>query len=500
MNTKQLRQKILDLAIRGKLVPQDPNDEPASVLLERIRAEKEKLIKAGKIKRDKRGSIIFDDDKSHYGQLPQGWEWVSLSHLAFFSGGKTPTTNNKDFWDGSINWTTSKDMKSKYIDSTMTKMSQLGAEQMQVFPPKTLLMVVRSGILRHTLPLAILRCESTINQDIKSISFYDDCICEFVYSYILANQHYILTKFSKSGTTVESINFDEFKVISIPLPPLIEQHRIATAIELTFSWIDTIEQSKADLAAAVTAAKSKVLSLAIRGKLVPQDPNDEPASVLLERIRAEREKLAKAGKIKRTKGESAIVRGDDNSYYRNVDGKKEHLAEIPPSWEWVVLKDVGVYASGKTPSATELFSTGRYPYFKVADMNTPGNELYLSLTNSYLSDNYNSITFQENSIVFPKNGGAVLTNKKRILTREALVDLNIGVYSPTTILDFWYMFYFFTSIDFRKLFKGAVLPTLDKSVVELMAFPIPPLSEQQRIVVAIEAMFEQLDGMITILT
>ena len=174
MNTKKLRQKILDLAIRGKLVPQDPNDEPASVFLERIHAEKERLIKEGKIKRDKKDSTIFRGDKSHYGQLPQGWAWIRLSQIATFSGGKTPSTSNDDFWNGFINWTTSKDMKSKYIDSTLMKISELGAKKMQIFPPKTLLMVVRSGILRRTLPLAILRQASTVNQDIKTISFYVD--------------------------------------------------------------------------------------------------------------------------------------------------------------------------------------------------------------------------------------------------------------------------------------------------------------------------------------
>jgi type I restriction enzyme S subunit len=313
MNTKQLRQKILDLAIRGKLVPQDPNDEPASVLLERVRAEKELLIKEGKIKRDK--SAPASTDKSHYGQLPPGWEWCQFSCLATFSGGKTPLTENADYWNGSINWVTSKDMKSKDIHSTQVKMSELGAMQMQIFEPDTLLVVVRSGILRRTLPLAILRKSSTVNQDIKTASFYLSELCEYIYYYLSATEQEILTKYKKNGTTVESINFDELKDIVIPIPPLAEQRRIVEAIEAVFALIDEIERSKADLQTAVAAAKSRILSLAIRGKLVPQDPADEPASALLERIWAEKEKLGGTGGGKRKKGGDGDAASRDNSYY-----------------------------------------------------------------------------------------------------------------------------------------------------------------------------------------
>jgi len=179
-------------------------------------------------------------------------------------------------------------MKKKYIDDTQTKMSALGAEQMQLFDPNTLLIVVRSGILRRTLPLAILRTISTVNQDLKAISFHLNKLCEYFYYYFAAVEQDILTKHQKDGTTVESINFDDFKEITIPLPPLAEQHCIVAAIESAFAVIDEIERNKTDLQAVVTAAKSKILSRAIRGKLVPQDPNDEPASVLLERIRADR--------------------------------------------------------------------------------------------------------------------------------------------------------------------------------------------------------------------
>ena len=232
------KQKILALAIRGKFVAQDPNDEPASILLECVRTERETIVKEGKIKKDQLLPSITEKEIPF--DLPDGWEWCRLSQIAIFSGGKTPSTSNSDFWNGSINWTTSKDMKSKYIDSTITKISELGAEQMQIFPPKTLLIVVRSGILRRTLPIAILRQESTVNQDIKTVSFYNDDVCEFIYSYFRAQEENILTQYAKSGTTVESINFEELKDIPLPIPPLAEQQRIVTAIEAAFEQLDMV--------------------------------------------------------------------------------------------------------------------------------------------------------------------------------------------------------------------------------------------------------------------
>ena len=306
MDTKALRQKILDLAIRGKLVPQDPNDEPASVLLERIRTEKQQMVKDGKLKAKdiKNDTIIFKgEDNLHYEkfsdgsvkciedeipfELPQGWEYERLSNIASFLGGKTPSTSKDEYWGNDYLWITSKDMKSKYIDSSQISLSEKGAEIMQIIAPDTLLLVARSGILRHTLPVAILKEQATINQDIKAISIYDASLVEFVYSFLKGMESYILLRYAKSGTTVENINFDEFKNIIIPIPPKSEQTHIIKKINTLFSFVDTIETDKTTLQDLIKQTKSKILDLAIRGKLVPQDPNDEPASVLLERIRAE---------------------------------------------------------------------------------------------------------------------------------------------------------------------------------------------------------------------
>ena len=175
--------------------------------------------------------------------------------------------------------------------------------------------------------------------------------------------------------------------------------------------------------------------------------------------------------------------------------------ELPKGWVLVALEQIGMFSSGKTPKSAELFAEGMYPYFKVADMNTIGNEKYLIYTKSFLRAIYTGRVFPPNTIVFPKNGGAVLTNKKRILMKHSLVDLNTGAYTPYADLCFDYVFYLFSTVDFRKLHKGSTLPTIDRDLVNNLKFPLPPLAEQHRIVAKIDALFSKLDkGVETLLT
>ena len=252
------KEKILDLAIRGKLVPQNDSDEPASVLLERIRVEKEELIKQGKIKRDKRESVIYrGTDNSYYErfadgsekcideeipfEIPGSWEWERLSNVASFSGGKTPSTSRHEYWGNDVPWITSKDMKSKYISSSQLYLSSLGAEQLKIYSSNTLLVCVRSGILRHTFPIAILKIDATINQDLKAIKLYLPELLEYIYVCLKGLESNILRKNIKSGTTVESINFYEFKKILLPIPSLDEQQRIVEYIKKCSDNIDMID-------------------------------------------------------------------------------------------------------------------------------------------------------------------------------------------------------------------------------------------------------------------
>ena len=247
-----LKKSILQEAVQGKLVPQDPSDEPAEALLERIREEKQRLIKEGKIKKDKHESVIFRRDNSHYEkrgsedvcideevpfEIPENWAWARLSSFGVFSSGKTPSMSNPQFWNGNVPWVTSKDMKRPVITDSEMHISELAASTMQLYPTGTLLLVARSGILKRILPLCKLGIDSTINQDIKAFSLYDIELSEWLFYGIKAFEPYILKELVKSVTTVESLKFDEFAAMLIPVPPLSEQRRIIAAIKAAMNLL-----------------------------------------------------------------------------------------------------------------------------------------------------------------------------------------------------------------------------------------------------------------------
>ena len=216
---KRLDKKILDLAIRGRLVPQDPNDEPASELVKRIAASHKSP--------SKNQSEPIDPPF----EIPGSWKWVRLKELGVFCGGHTPSTSNPKLWGGDILWVSSKDMKSKYIDDTQIKVTRLGAEELNVLKPGALLMCTRSGILRRVFPVAIARRELTINQDQRALTLWLPEMIEYVYLALKSLESIILSDYKKSGTTVESIIWNKFVDLPIPLPPLNEQKRIVKRVE-----------------------------------------------------------------------------------------------------------------------------------------------------------------------------------------------------------------------------------------------------------------------------
>ena len=255
---ERLKKSILQEAVQGKLVSQDPSDEPAEALLERIRAEKQRLIKEGKIKKDKHESIIFRRDNSHYEkrgseevciddeipfEIPENWAWARLSSFGVFSSGKTPSMSNPQFWNGYVPWVTSKDMKRPVITDSEMHISELAAATMQLYPAGTLLLVARSGILKRLLPLCKLGIDSTINQDIKAFSLYDIELSEWLFYGIKAFEPFILKELVKSVTTVESLKFDEFAAMLIPVPPLSEQRRIIAAINTAMNLLTPLSSN-----------------------------------------------------------------------------------------------------------------------------------------------------------------------------------------------------------------------------------------------------------------
>ena len=225
------------------------------------------------------------------------------------------------------------------------------------------------------------------------------------------------------------------------------------------------------------ALRDKILDLAMRGKLVKQDPNDEPASELLKKIKAEKAELIKEKKIKKSKPLPPIT---DN----------EKPFDLPDSWEWVRLGEVGSVKNGKTPKKEDINSQGPYPYFKVKDMNN--NRLYMNKVESYVDEKYKNQLLPKNTIIFPKNGGAVLTAKKRILIQASLVDLNTGGLVPNSNINCKYLFYLFKSLNIKDYVKGSAVPTINSKKLKETVVPLPPLSEQSRIAAKIAQLFALL--------
>jgi type I restriction enzyme S subunit len=362
MKAEQLRKSILQLAIQGKLVKQDPNDEPASVLLERIREEKQKLIKEGKIKKDKKAdSIIFKgDDNCHYEkvgsevkniedeipfEIPDTWCWVRFPQLVYFELGKTPDRHTDKFWNkGIYPWFSIADMQDKKtITETKDKISEVALQEKfngSLSPKGTLLMSFKLTVGRTS----ILGVDAVHNEAIISIFPYV-CDSNIIRNYLM-NTLGLLVNYVEQTDAIKgaTLNSSKLKSMFIPVPPLAEQERIISHIKQFEPFLveyDNLEQQATKLDTEIyDKLKKSILQYAIQGKLVEQDENDEPASVLLERIRAE--KKAQLGK---KYVESYIYKGDDNCYYEKV-GKNEPVLvkdlpfDIPDSWSWARLKDV----------------------------------------------------------------------------------------------------------------------------------------------------------------
>lgn len=442
------------------------------------------------------GSVKCIEDEVPF-DLPDSWAWERLSNLASFSGGKTPSTSRSEYWDGDILWVTSKDMKSKYITSSQLRLSALGAEQMQMYQPDTLLLVTRSGILRHTLPVAILKECATINQDLKAIILYMPQLAEYIYVCLKGMETQLLLKYTKSGTTVENVNFDEFQKVLLPIPPIQQIDRIMSSTGSAESVVSTIEDDKVALADYVIKAKSKILNLAIRGQLVPQDPADEPASVLLERIRAEKEELIKQGKIKRDKKESVIFRGEDNSYYLRTGALVESLEdwdfeELPDGWSVCCLGELCDYGNCTNIDTADIANSAWI--LDLEDIEKDSGVVLQKVRQGERNAESTKHRFHKGQVLYSK--------LRPYLNKVVLADEDGYCTSEILPLEFernilpQYARYFLMSPTFlryaNKCSYGVKMPRLGTTDGKKAIVSVPPIEEQKRIVMAIELAFAQL--------
>ncbi len=238
---QQLRQTILNLAVRGKLVPQDPGDEPVSIMLGQIEIEKMRLVKEGKAKKQEQPNDINVDETPH--EVPSHWAWSRLNNIGVLSGGMTPSMSRSDFWSGNIKWFSPKDIKTSEIFESALKITLKGLKEtgLQLYQPGCLFIVARSGILKRTLPVSINRVAATANQDLKVLVPYLGGMERYLQIMLKGMEEYILSNLVKTGTTVQSLKYDEFENQPFPLPPLAEQHRIVAKVDELMRLCNALE-------------------------------------------------------------------------------------------------------------------------------------------------------------------------------------------------------------------------------------------------------------------
>ena len=390
MTGQQLKNSILQMAVQGKLVPQDPNDEPASVLLERIRAEKEQLIKEGKIKKEKNPSVIFRGaDNLPYEKvgknepiciadevpfdIPESWEWVRLGEIFQHNTGKALNSSNKSgvlleyittsnlYWDRFE----LENLRSMYFTENEIEKCQVS---------KGDLLVCEGGDIGRA-AIWLKDYKICIQNHIHKLRSYVP-LCTRFYYYV-----FFLYKYAGwiggKGIGIQGLSSNALHSLLVPVPPIAEQERIVKRLEtikpLSDKYFEASEQIQELNNLFPEHLKKSILQYAVQGKLVPQDPADEPASALLEHIRAEKKQLIKEGKIKRDKHESIIFRRD-NSYYEKVDGIERCIddelpLEIPESWEWCRLGTILQKLTDGTHSTPKYTARG-IPFISVKDISS----------------------------------------------------------------------------------------------------------------------------------
>ena len=483
MTPEQLKASILQYAMEGKLVKQDTNDEPVSILLEKIKAEKEKLVKEGKIKKSKKLPVIEEDEKPF--DIPDSWEWVRFGNIVNFNLGKTPSKTTDIYWhNGTVPWVTIKDMQDKTLSETDKQVSDRAIREVfnnNVCQPNTLLMSFKLTIGKTS----ILNIKAVHNEAIIDIiPLIDDnhIFRNYLFFILPYISQYASSNYAIKGKTLNKTSINN---MLIPLPPLAEQKRIVAEIEKLMPLVDKYAEAYNRLQKIDGEFKDKlkqtVLQYAMEGKLVKQDTNDEPASILLEKIKAEKEKLVKEGKIKKSKKLPAIE-------------EDEKPFDIPDSWEWVRLENIldvrdGTHGTPKyidfgIPLITSKNISNGYLDFS--------NIKYISKIDADKIDQRSKVN--KGDIIFAMIGTIgnpiiVDTNKRFSIKNVALLKCFSKYLNMQYILNYLYIL----QNVFKENSNGAVQKFISLNKIRLSPIPLPPLAEQKRIVAKIDRMMIQID-------
>lgn len=476
-DAQALREKILDLAMRGKLVKQDPNDEPASVLLEKIKAEKEELVKEKKIKKSKSLPEITDDEKPF--DIPDSWEWVRLGDVLDVRDGThdtpqytsegVPLVTAKNLHNGKINFANikyiSEDDAAKINERSQVNQDDVLFAMIGTIGNPVLVKTKKKFAIKN---VALLKRVTSIDMD-------------YVCKYILEAKHLLMK--NASGGNQKFLSLTKINKLPFPLPPLEEQSRIAAKIVQLLALLRKVESSTQQYAKLQILLKSKMLDLAMRGKLVKQDPNDEPASALLEKIKAEKEQLIKEKKIKKSKPLPPIT--DDEKPF-----------DIPDNWEWVRLGKIGIITSGGTPKTKEekYWEKGDIPWITPAAMSSQDNKI--------LFDNY-QIKYINKEGLEHSSAKLIPRNSLVVSSRAPIGYVNIVPFDYTTNqgcksitifdkrINKEYIYYAikYAKPQMYKRASGTTFKEISAGKFEQVVVPLPPVKEQLSIARILDYIF-----------
>lgn len=513
MTAQQLKNSILQMAVQGKLVPQDPNDEPASVLLERIRAEKERLIKEKKIKREKNPSVIFKGaDNLPYEKIgdnepvsiadeipfdiPDSWEWVRLGSISTYA--ETKQKVNATSADPSI-W--GLDLEDIEKGGRLLEHKTVG--ERKAVGDKTVFSmgdILYSKLRPYLLKILVAPDDGICTPEIVPFRVYGGIDPHYIVNYLKSPFVDNLINSITYGVKMPRVGTETMTSLLVPIPPLEEQRRIVEKIDVAASAVSAYDvayqKTEALNASFPEALKKSILQEAVQGKLVPQDPSDEPAEDLLERIRAEKQRLIKEGKIKKDKHESVIFRRDNSHYEKRGSEEvcidEEIPFEVPLSWALIRLDDIGIYRKGPFGSSLtkSMFVPKGVDTVKVYEQkNAIQKDHTLGtyyITRQYYESKMKSFTVEPGDILVSCAGtiGETYVLPEQIelgIINQALMRMTI--YAPIDLSYFLLYFDYVLKQTAKESSKGSAIKNIPPfEIFKKLILPLPPLEEQKRIV------------------
>ena len=483
MTARQLKNAILQEAIQGRLVPQDPNDEPASVLLERIRKEKQQLVKEGKLKKKDLEEKPISEDEIPF-EIPESWEWVRWGMLGEYKKGPFGSSLTKSMFvpqsDEAVKVYEQKNAIQKDYTLGDYFISKEKYETMTGFTVRPGDIIVScAGTIGETYLLPPEAPIGIINQALMRAKLHLDSIIPF---WLLHFQYILLieNRLKGSGSAIKNIPpFEVLKAMPVPLPPLAEQKRIVAKIEELLPKVEEYGKAQEKLnklnEELPERLKKSILQEAIEGRLVPQDPSDEPASALLAKIREDKKQLVKEGKLKKKGFEEKPI------------SEEEIPFDIPESWEWCRLESLMEFINGRAYKKDELLDKGKYKVLRVGNLFTNDSWYYSNMELPEEKYCYKDDLLYAWSASF---GPYIWTGEKTIFHYHIW---NVKYNCDVLYREYLYYFFLIDKMKIRNSTTGSTMVHVSMENMKPRLIPLPPLAEQKRIVAKIEELLSKID-------